>query len=452
MPLSKASYILPILCGLAVLTSSPGAGADTLDQALAAAVQNHPSVESARAALKAADRDKASQFSGYFPELNVTATGGRLYGDNATSRGLSVTRGAGYSYLWEGSVTARQMIFDGFETPSRVGSADYNMRSAHYNLLDVRESLALRAAQSYLNLLRARTGLAMLIKQQNQINDYIARITNMVNEGAADEAELQQARDVGKLLDGFVADYSGQVRAAEAEYIEAVGRSPQGNLSRPVPGLQGVPKTIPQAVTYALESHPALRSAAFSSRAKDMDIEAEEASIYPDIDGEISYLKSDKADIIGGEVVDARGVVRMNWAFETGGGQLARIKKRKYEYEQAKAQADEIRRQIERSVRLAYSEYDTARQALTNLDERVELNEKLYATYEQQFEGAVIGLLQLMQADNALFNTRLEKLNAEFRVLAAQYGVLGSLGLLQQRFNLGAPTIHKAGTGDYDRR
>ena len=162
------------------------------------------------------------------------------------------------------------------------------------------------------------------------------------------------------------------------------------------------------------------------------DIQAEKAPLYPSIDGDVSYLVEEKRDLIGGELEDGRAVVNMNWQFETGGAQLARIKKKKYEHAQAKARAQEMERQVELGVRLAYSEYMTAQKQVANQNKRRELNEKLFSTYKVQFEGGKISPLQLMQGENQLFTTGLEQMNGQYRLLAAQYAILASMGRLQE--------------------
>jgi adhesin transport system outer membrane protein len=433
--LNKPSFF----CILVLAASGVHAAhADTLESAVSAALSEHPSVESAQAVIDAADEQESEEVSGYFPEVSLNGSGGRIYGDNATSRGLNVTRGAGYSYLWEGQATLRQPIFDGFETRSRVHSAEAKKLAADMNLADVRESLALRAVSAYLNVMRAHAGLALLKVHEEKVDDYLARIKTAVDEGTSDEAEYQQARDVKAILDSFVADYQGQVSAAEADYAEVTGREPAGELAAPHPQIDLIPPSVQEALDYAREHHPSLAAATYSTQSSEADIGSEEAQLYPDVNGELSYLKSDKDDIIGGEVVDGRAVVRMNWSFETGGAQLARIKRKKYEHHEALANLEDLKRQVERGVRIAYSEIRTAQKMLANSRERHDLNTKLFDTYNVQFEGARITLLQLMQADNQLFNTKLEKLNSDYRVLTAQYAVLASMGRLQGSLNLAA--------------
>ena len=270
------------------------------------------------------------------------------------------------------------MIFDGFETKNRVDAAHADMKSSALSLRDVQENLAFQTVETYVNLMRVQKALELLRTQGKSAQDYLSRITSMVEDGAADEAELQQARDVTIILDNFIADYEGQARTLASDYYQLTGRMPETALEKPAMDDGQIPADAQSAVTIAKEHHPLLKSLQHQSRASLYSAEAEKAQYYPQVDGELSYLKSDKEDILGGEVVDARAVLRMNWAFETGGAQKARIKQRTYDYKQARAQTAETERQIENAIMQAYAEMDTAKRQLKNQKQRQELNEKLF--------------------------------------------------------------------------
>lgn len=420
---------------LFVLMLSGSAYAASLEEAARQSLQTHPSIEAAKAVLDSTRETKSEARAGYFPDIALGAAAGRIYGDNATSRGLSVTRGAGYSYYGEGTASMSQMLFDGFETPRRVAAANARMNAANASVDDISESLALRAVQSYIDLLRARKGLAMVQGYGSQIDDYLARIADMVEQGASDEVELQQARDVSIILKAINAEYAAQVRAAEARYSEVTGVAPPEDMSEPQDRSSSVENDPAAAIAFAKDTHPALRAAMMQAEAAEYDISAEQATLYPDVNGELSYLKSDKDDVLGGEVIDGRALVRMSWGFSTGGEQLARIRRSKYTKAESQARQAELERQIEQNIRLAYSEYSNASQQMQLLLERRDLNEKLFGAYETQFEGARVNLLQLMQAHNQLFNTQLEVNNGYYRLMNAQYAVLASSGKLREALN-----------------
>lgn len=430
-------------CSLAAITvavsgfCASDAWAESVKDAVNAALTNHPSVESAKQALNIAKEQKKEVFSGYFPEVSANLSAGRIYGDNATSRGLSVTRGAGYSGLGEASVSVSQLIFDGMETPNRVDAAETRKMSAGMDLVNIKESLAFGAVSSYIDVLRARAALKLISDHGSIVDDYLGRINTMVDEGASDETELQQARDIQVILSGIKTDFQGQVRAAEATYAEITGHYPDANMSAPESVVSVIKSDVNQAINEAKQTHPSIVSAQLQSKAASYDADAEEGTLYPDLNGELSYLKSDKEDLIGGEVVDARALVRMSWNFSTGGEQLAAIRRTKHAQKEIQARQQELERRIERDVRLAYSELQTSSEQLGLFQKRRELNQKLFEAYQSQFEGARVNLLQLMQSHNQLFNTDLESLNGKYRYMAAQYAVLASMGQLQDV--MGAP-------------
>lgn len=433
------------------LCVTASAHAETLGDAVASATRTHPSAEAAQAALQSAAQDKREQRSAYFPTLSVSSTAGRIYGDNATSRGLSVTRGAGYSNLWNGSISARETIFNGFQTSSRIDSAKARQSSAAMTLDDVRESLAFRTAQAYIELLRTSEGLKLLQQHETKVDDYLSRIKKMVDEGASDEAELQQANDIRVILDGLIDDYEAQLRAAQSNYADLTGHFPDTSLALPVLAAGQLPSDLDSAVALARGNHPGIKAAEQSSISMTHDAKAEKGVLYPTVEGELSYMTEDKRDLIGGEIEDGRAVVHANWAFDTGGAQLARIKKKNYQQAEALSRLREVEKQIELGVRLAWSEYSAAQEQTQNQAKRRELNEKLFETYKVQFEGAKISLLQLMQGDNLLFTTGLEKMNGEYRLLTAQYALLSSMGKVRDSVGSVAGVQPAAG-GKWTRR
>ncbi len=424
----------PLLLCAAIMSIFPfaqNAGAETLEQAVGDALNQHPSVQAALAGRDLVREERHEATSAFYPAVNVNGATGRVYGDNSTSRGLSVTRGAGYSWNHEIGVTVRQMIFDGMETSNRVDAAGARLESANMNVVDVRENLGLRVVLAYLEVLRTRESAALLRDHAKKISDYRARIAEMVEQGAADESMAVQAHDIQNQLDGTLADVEGQMKKALAEYAEAVGHPVQEPLQRPVVRADAIIPDVEQAVKAALESHPALRVAQLQGKAAENEIRAEKGALMPDLSGEVSVYKKDLADIIGGEVLDERALLRMNWDFSLGGAEFSRVRQSVHRQAEAKAQADDLSGKIESEIRKAYAELDATKKRLAISHDRVKVGADLVSTYEKQFEAAKVTLLNILQAENTHFNARLGALSADYRYLAAQYAVLANTGHLQ---------------------
>jgi len=418
------------------LASFSHAQAETLRDAVEAALKSHPGIEIANAQKDAAHEDERAQFSNLFPEISTTATGGRMYGDNSTTRGQRTSRNAAYSWLWEGNASITQPIFNGFETYNRLDAAEARETAAEFTLADAQQGLALRAAQSFLNVMRAQEAHNKTVSYQDRIKDYLSRIHGMVEGGAADASEEAQAKNIQAQLDNSVAEMEGQVKLALADYAEATGSMPSGELhatENPQGTLFG---NVQEAIDYATAHHPLVLAAQKNLEAEDEEVSAEKGVLLPDLDGELSYLKRDQKEDIGGEVEDRRAVMRMSWNFSTGGGQLARIRKAKAEKSQALARTAQTQREIERDIRKAFAEYETAMKQKELNAKRAVVTKELFQTYEKQFEASKVRLLQLMQAENQVFTSELEQINSNYRVMMAEYTTLASSGRLLDALNI----------------
>ncbi len=430
------SSFLSLCVGSILLSSS--ASAESFRDALSNALQYHPSVEAAQSSQQNIKDQKLEQWSANFPEVNLNATAGRVYGDNATSRGLSVTRGSGYSYLWEGSAGITQKIFDGFETGERIEAAEDRYRSAKLSIIDVRENLALQTAQAYFDVMRTKEVLGIVKDHNAQIEDYKNRISLMVNEGVADQGELALAEDITILLDNIMVDYNAQHYAAAIAYEQLTGAAPSGDMSMPSWDRTLLPDEQNMALEQ-LAAHPSIQAADYLVSASMHDVDAEKATFYPDVNGELSYFKKEVDDVIGGEVDDARAVVKMSWNFSTGGAQYARIRQRQATKFETEAEKRQLERELTQSLGQAWVEYTSAAKILSNMQRRREINSDLFNTNNVQFEGGQIRLLQLMQSENQYFQTQIDYINAIYRQKLSELSVLASLGMLQQAFEIQVP-------------
>ena len=413
-----------------ILAGGVDAYAQSLQNAVLYALEHHPKIQGARASEEAASHDLVAAQSHYFPELNTSITAGRIYQDNATSRGLSVTRGAAYSGYGEGNFAVRQMIYDGMETSNKSEAAKVREESRHYNMLDTQGKIASEVVQNYIEILRLRSALQLLDEQGEVLKGYQERIKEMAINGTGDESELQQARDVSMVIDSLRADYEGRLIVAEAGYSQAVGRQAPDQMIIPDSMRELVERDLDEVINRAKSNHPQVRAAFLQAKAAEYEVQAEEGKLYPDLTGELSHYKADKVDVIGGESQDSRAVLKMNWALSIGGREIHSIKRKRSEHKEAAFKTKEVKRKVEREIRDAYARYLTFWRKSELSIKRVELNQKLMSTYESQFEGSRINLLALMRAQSQLFKAELEKNDNIFNLLSAQYGVLAARGEL----------------------
>lgn len=424
-------------CLIALAAVIPAANAGSLRTSVGEALASHPSVEAASMRQQATEHDVDAARSAYFPELSITGQAGRVYSDNTTTRGLTVDRGAGYSWLGEGSVTMRQMLFDFFGASSRVDAAKARSTSAEYDAADVKEAIALRAVKAWLAVVRARDSLHLAHEYRQSLDTYIERIGVLIDNGAADISELSQARERRTNVEETLVSLNGQMQSAIASYREAIGHTPQtAQMSVPKIKKGSFPKTAAAALAQAKQAHPQLKAVDQEAAAYAHDGDAEWATFFPRFDGELSYMERDQRDVIGGEATDARAVVRMNWNFATGGEQLSRKRRAITMAEEARARKEETTRSIERDLHMAYNTIDTLDKRIGTLDKRLQLQTEIMDSYEMQFDAAKRSLLQLMMAEASLYETSLQRLGSAYDILETKFAVLASMGVLTSNLGL----------------
>lgn len=415
--------------GCSFLAGAP-AQAASLQEAVLQSWSTHPSLKALDANEGYAYRQRQEEYSAYLPTLSLTGMAGRQFGDNSTTRGLSVTRGQGYSYLWELQSALRQNFYDGGGRAGRVEAAEIREDAIATQKDGTKLGLAGGVVASYLEVLRTYYALSLIAQHRAQIDDYLTRMESARAEGAIDEAEYRQALDLSLSWDMITPPYEMQLENAKAAYFELTGQSVMGKMETPFLAPDLFAQGAAQMIDHAIFSHPLLRQQRAELEALGCELDAGYSEFKPRIDGELSYLESDKKDLLGGEVTDARATMRMSWDFETGGGAFHRIGKQKFLIQEGKQRLQELEQQVARDLTFAYNEYDAALKGLEAIENRSTIAQEILITSQEQFDGARISLLQLMQAENQAFQMDLDVIDAQNRVLLAQYGIMLAAGRL----------------------
>ncbi len=365
------------LISSAIVTTFGGfANAETLSGSVQSAVQNHPSVMAALAGEEVSRQDIKEQQSAYYPTASAGASFGRIYADNTTTRGLTVSRGAGYSWFGEGTGSLSQKLYDFNATRHGIDAAKARYQSAGASREVQILSVELQAAQAYLQLLRAQELLNTAKTNMGDMESYYKRIKTAFDNGGADESEVTRAQDFVSLAKNTVLQYETDLKIAAAGYKEIVGNEPQGELEEPSFEMSNLPQTLGEAITKATSYNPQIDSSALEVKATEQDLKREKSAFYPDLNAELSYMQRDQKDIIGGESTDGRALVRMNWDYNFGGAQTAAQKRAAAIKQEAEFNLEATNRLIERDVEVAWHSLHLASEKKKNEYDRLNAAQK----------------------------------------------------------------------------
>lgn len=264
----RASVAALMLAGLSI----GAAQAQSISQALAAAYDHAPDLQSALLDAKASAENIVQAKSRKLPTIGASISGtqsGSLVGGNWNT-GSSLTTGLSYN----------QTIFDNFQTEAQIEAARAGAEAAEYQLRNTEQNVLLQVVQAYMAVLSGRELLAL---RQENINFFSAQLQSAqdrldVGEGTRIDVAQAQAR----LAQGQAAYQAavGSLETSQATFQRLTGLRPQG-LSTTHGYGNLIPMSLEAAISEAEVGHPAILLAKAGIRAAQAGSDAASAAFGP---------------------------------------------------------------------------------------------------------------------------------------------------------------------------
>ncbi|MEJ2508357.1 MAG: TolC family outer membrane protein [Gammaproteobacteria bacterium] len=424
---------------LAVLAAwSVGVSAASLPDVIKQTLATNPNVQASVSEQRARTQELKQARSGYYPSVDITAAIGQENSDNYYTRNFV---GPGYIDLTrrESAINVRQNLFNGFQTSSAVQRAQARVGAASYDVIDTAENTALRATEVYIDVLR-RQRLFQLAQQFVEKHERIyQQIKSRARAGVSRTADLDQAEGRLALARANLVAAENNLHDAQANYQRVVGHFPTGAMQSPPVLDDAIPATQEAAVNEAMANNPALKAATAEVSAAEAQRREAGNAFYPHFDLVFSQSYNKNLDGLEGTNKDYSAMLRMRYNLFNGGGDIARRHQAAQLLSQSKDLQNRERRQVVERVRMAWNNLRTAKGQLGFLKQHVDASAKTRDAYAKQFSIGQRTLLDLLDTENELFEARrayvngqLDRIYAEYRLLAATGKLLGELKIAAQ--------------------
>ncbi len=406
------------------------ASALTLNDAIRYTLETNPEILAARNEHLARSQEVDVAKAGYRPTLDVAAGIGRQTIESQSTGGDEVTL-----TRHESSVAARQMVFDGFATSEEVNRQQARADSALYKASEIEENTALRAADVYLNILRQNELLDLaretLYEHQNIHDQMVLRNKS----GVGSKADLDQISARLALANSNMISAQSNLLDSQTNFYRVTGLQPQINQVEVPKHIQSMPASVESAEELALEQHPTLKSANADVESAVAQYEATESVFWPNLQIEADKRWDEDIDGVVGESEDLVVALRMRYNLYNGGGDRSRRKQTAHLIEQAKDIRNNTRRQVTESLRLSWSAHQTIDDQLKYLEMHVRASLATKSAYQKQFNIGRRTLLDLLNTENEVVDSKRTLINATYDQLFAQYRIFNSMGQLLRELN-----------------
>lgn len=420
------------LFGAILALSAQTAMAVSLQEAMAKAVQTHPEGLSAEKNQAAIGHQIDMAKAGYLPTLDLTVGTGYEHSINPSTR-FRAGRGNDAREddrdLWrtESRLTARQMLWDANQTKYRVAQQSSRFESAAYHVADVKNQIALRAAESYLNVLRTKELLALAEQNLSVHQSYVSKLSDRIKGGRSAGADLRQADGRMNLAQANVEAARGELKAAEADYLEVVGEMPNTPAKDATP-FGAIPADTAAAIARAMTVSPVISSAQANIKAANAEYAETICPFCPRIELEGGASRNLNLDGVEGVNHDAYAMVYLRQNLYNGGHDVAQRKERGERVKEATDELEKQRRLVEQAVIKSYANMSAAKNRLEPLAAHVQAATDTRNAYVSQFDLGQRTLLDLLNSEVELYNTKAALITGKYQVDAAAYAVLANMG------------------------
>ena len=401
------------------------------------ALDSHPDVREAFSNYKAREAEVSIARAGYLPTLDANAGYGyeKTKADNGANNELDRR---------ELGISLNQMLFDGFATSSEVDRTSAERDAERFALLAKADQVALTVTELYTNVLASQQLEQMArenLETHQQIQDQIRKRTEA---GIASTSDLSQINArLALARSNMVAAVNNRVDY-EARFL-AVVNEPAKALVLPQPDRTMLPATLDEALKIGRENHPALKSAALDVDAAKAARERAKSNNYPKLSLELGQTWDDNIDGIEGANEDTQAMLRLRYNLFAGGADRARAEAAAQQMGSAEEINSRAHRQLDEGVRLAWNGYELVGEQLNYLREHVEAAMATRNAYQKQFDLGKRSLLDLLDAENELFEARRAFVSGERDFALSQYRILNATGRLLASMRVRLPASYQQG-------
>lgn len=397
----------------------------SMQEAVAVGIATNPEYGVVAASRRATDEELGQGKALFLPSVDVNADAGIEHSDDPGTR----SRGSDGEELWryDVGITLTQMLFDGWDAKYEVERQKARVTSSAHRVRETAELVGLSIVEAYLETLRQRQLLVIARQNVSEHIEILDLIQSGVEAGRSTQADLEQAKARLASARAIESSTRQNLRNAESQYRREVGDAP-GQLITPPAPFENLAADVDEEVEKVLAYSPTLDI--FES---DIEVAYAESlqtrsTFYPEVDLQLNARNGHDLSGIHGRDTSASALVVLNWNLYRGGADMARSREFIHRHQQAKEARTEAARSVENDVRQTWASMVAAGERARQFSAQADANIEVVKAYRDQFSLDRRTLLDVLDAQNELFVSRSNTINAEFLEMFAVYRLLALKG------------------------
>lgn len=436
LALSLSCLAVMSVSGVAIAQEAPAQM--TLNEAISIGVMTNPEYGVVAGTRRATDEELEQAKALYLPSIDFSADTGYEYTKDQGTKDFVNNEEDESLWRYEVGLTLTQMLFDGWETKYENERQKNRVESSAHRVRETAELVGLSIIESYLEVIRQRE---LLTITRDNVQEHLA-IMDMIQEGVdagrSTQADLEQIKARLASARAQESTIMQQLRIAESNFRREVGDDPR-DLVLPTIPVNALSSNVEEEVKTAITQSPTLDIFDADTRVAYAEYKGTGSTLYPQVDLQLNARQGEDLGGQEGRDRSASALVVADWNLYRGGGDVARVREFTHRYQVAKERRADSARAVEDDVRQTWARMVSAGERAREFSSQAAANTEVVRAYKDQFSLDRRTLLDVLDAQNELFVSRTNTINAEFLEMFSVFRLLGLKGQLFPTMGIAYP-------------
>ena len=430
MRLNRVIHLLFLSGALSTSGIVSAQAADQLPQIVEKAILTHPEIGARFQDFMSSLEGQNVSRGALRPQVTAQGWVGREWRSN-------ISDAPSHSWNRHGwSVELRQLLFDGFSSLNNVKQLGFEKLSGYFELLATTDKLALETVDAYLDVQRYREMERLARDNFGFHENTLKQLQERQRSGVGRGVDLEQAHGRLALAQTNLMTESNNLNDVSQRYRRLVGELPANTLLEPPETNKFLPSN-PTDFNQSLRSNPSILSKQALFQAAEAGKDSAKGRHMPTLELRASTGRDrEQPTAAYRDVQSSRVQLMLSYNLYRGGADAARVRQTAAQTYAARDVRDYTCRNVQQELSIAWNNIVRLRQQIPFLKEHELSTSKVRVAYQQQFQIGERSLLDMLDTENELFDSRralvaglYDLKKAEYRWLAQSNRLLSTLGL-----------------------
>ncbi|KDE20419.1 secretion protein [Acetobacter pomorum] len=414
-------------------SGSPTFVPHTLQEALSAAYLTNPTLQEARAVLRATDEQVPTALAGWRP--TVTGTVGLSYYKGVNDyQGSADQPSSGYirKYSTPGyaaGVSINEPLYTGGKTTASTHQAVNKVMAARAHLISAEQQVFKQVVNAYVSVIEDEQLLQLNINNERVLQQQLRATNERFRVGEITRTDVAQAESAYATAKATRQQSEGTLQTAQATYMQIVGMAPPPNLVPPQPLVLPV-KNEQMAAAMAVKNNPDVINALFTESSQKDAVAVAVAAIMPKVSATLAYQRQVNQSLNNQVDENKYAMINFNIPVYQGGSEYSAVR-------QAKQQAQAAHREVDVQRRTAAQDAVSNWQKLVAYQAAINSNRAAIQAGTVALDGverqAIVGTsttLEVLQQQQTLLQAQVALVQSLSNMVLSSYNVAAAIGRL----------------------